>query len=94
MALVTKEMLTDLIGVAKAASTEIGEQAVDVVNQALNYALFEAVISLVGVLSIYLGYYLISKVLSAAQKANEIEDTEKSKKSFTQRRQERKAHAD
>lgn len=80
MKLITKEMLEDLLQVAKSAGSFISEQAVDVVNQALNYALFEAVIALLGTLSIYLIYYIISKIIKASEEANKIENTEKSLK--------------
>lgn len=80
MDLVTKDMLSDLLNVAKTASEFITEQAVDVVNQALNYALFEACIALLGTLALYLGYYFIHKIIVGAEDANKIENTEKSLK--------------
>ena len=80
MDLVTKEMLSDLLNVAKTASEFVTEQAVDIVNQALNYALFEGFIALAGTLALYLGYYFIHKIIVGAEMANKIEDTEASKK--------------
>lgn len=80
MNLITKEMLSDLLEVAKTASSFVTEQAVDIVNQALNYALFEAVIALFGTLSIYLIYYIISKIIKASEEANKIENTPNSLK--------------
>jgi hypothetical protein len=80
MNLVTKEMLSDLLNVAKTASEFVTEQAVDIVNQALNYALFEAVISLLATLSLYLGYYFIHKIIVGAENANKLENTEASNK--------------
>lgn len=80
MKLITKEMLEDLLQVAKSAGSFISEQAVDVVNQALNYALFEVVIALLSTLSIYLIYYIISKIIKASEEANKIENTERSLK--------------
>lgn len=80
MNLITKEMLSDLLNVAKTAGTFVTEQAVSIVNQALNYALFECVISILGCLSIYLFYYFIAKFLSAAEEANRIENTPSSLK--------------
>lgn len=80
MNLVTKEMLSDLLNVAKTASEFVTEQAVDIVNQALNYALFEGIIALLGTLALYLGYYFIHKIIVGAEEANKIENTEASKK--------------
>lgn len=81
MKLISEETLKGILDIAKAASTQLGAQAVDVVNQALNYALFEAILMLIGSLSVYLIYYVISKILVAAENANKIEDTEAGKKS-------------
>ena len=75
--LINKEMLSDLLNVAKTSAEFISDQAVDVVNQALNYALFQAFISIAGTLSLYLGYYFIHKIMSGAEEANRIEGTEK-----------------
>ena len=80
MNLITKETLIDLLQVAKTAGSFISDQAVSIVNQALNYALFEAVIALLGTLSIYLIYYIVSKILKASEEANKIENNEKSLK--------------
>ena len=80
MELITKEMLADLISVAKTSGSFLSEQAVDVVNQALNYALFEAVIALIGTLSIYLIYYIVAKIIAASEEANKIENTPRSLK--------------
>ena len=80
MNFVTKEMLSDLLGVLKTSAEFVSDQAVDIVNQALNYALFEAVIALIGTLSIYLIYYIISKIIVGAENANKIENTENSLK--------------
>lgn len=80
MNLITKEMLQDLMSVAKTSGEFITEQAVSVVNQALNYAMFEAILSILGSLAIYLLYYFISKFVKAAEEANKIEDTVESKK--------------
>lgn len=78
MNLITKEMLSDLLNVAKTAGSFVTEQTVSVVNQALNYALFECIIALLGTLSIYLLYYFIAKFISAAEEANKIEATKES----------------
>jgi len=78
--LINKDMLSDLIGVAKTAGEFINDQAVDIVNQALNYALFEAMIALGATLSLYLGYYFIHKIITAAESADKIENTEASLK--------------
>lgn len=51
--LINKEMLSDLLNVAKTSAEFISDQAVDVVNQALNYALFEALVALAATLSLY-----------------------------------------
>lgn len=80
MNIITKEMLSDLLNVAKTASEFVTEQAVDIVNQALNYALFEGIIALLGTLALYLGYYFIHKIIVGAEEANKIENTEASKK--------------
>ena len=78
--LINKEMLSDLLNVAKTSAEFISDQAVDVVNQALNYALFEALVALAATLSLYLGYYFVHKIIVGAEEANRIENTEKSLK--------------
>ena len=78
--LINREMLSDLLNVAKTSAEFISDQAVDVVNQALNYALFEALVALAATLSLYLGYYFIHKIILGAEEANRIENTEKSLK--------------
>ena len=77
MTLIDKSMLADLLNVAKTATEFVSDQVVDIVNQALNYALFEATISLLGTLSLYLAYYVIHKLMVGAEEANKIEGTEK-----------------
>jgi len=78
--LINKEMLSDLLNVAKTSAEFISDQAVDIVNQALNYALFEALVALVATFSLYLGYYFVHKIIVGAEQANTIENTEKSLK--------------
>lgn len=80
MNLISEQMLKDLLGVAKTAGSFAWEQATDIVNQALNYALFEVVVALMGTLSLYLFYYIIAKIIKAAEEANKIENSEQSLK--------------
>jgi hypothetical protein len=80
MKLITKENLSEILNIAKSAGTTLSDQAVDVVNQALNYALFEGFLSLLGTLSIYLIYYFIARLLKASEDANNLDGSVEGKK--------------
>lgn len=81
MQLITAELAQQAIEALKSGGEIITREGLEVVNQALNYMIFEEVLNIVAKLSLFAVAYLICRFISATQAANLIvadnEDTKR-----------------
>ena len=81
MNLLTEQMAIEIFNAVKTGGAIVGKEGVDVLNQALNYLIFEEVVSITSKLSLFLLAYLIARFITAAQTANLIiADNEETKR--------------
>lgn len=72
MELITPELAQQAIEALKSGGEVLTREGLAVVNQALNYLIFEEIVSIVSKLSLFLVAYLIARFITAAQTANKI----------------------
>lgn len=72
MNIITQELAQQAIEALKSGGEIITKEGLAVVNQALNYMIFEECVSITTKLSIFLFAYLICRFITAAQQVNLI----------------------